>query len=281
MAPLAFLGTGLLGGAFVEAALGRGEQVAAWNRTPAKARALEARGARFAATPAEAARGATRVHLVLRDDASVEEVLAALRPGLDPAAVIVDHTTTQPAFTAARARRLGAEGVRYLHCPVFIGPAAARKGEGVILASGPRALFEEVRGGLERQAARVVYLGERPDLAAVHKLCGNALILGITGLVADTYAVAEGAGVPPAEVMKLFDLLPVGAIVSGRGRSIAARNYVPGFELAMARKDLRLMLETARTPLGTLPGLAARMDALIAQGRGADDIAALGADATG
>src|SRR5829696_4180989 len=99
MTQIAFLGTGLLGSALAEAAAKRGDQVTAWNRTAEKARALEAFGVRAAATPADAVRGAARVHLVLRDDAVVEDVVAALRPGLGARTIIVDHTTTQPAPT--------------------------------------------------------------------------------------------------------------------------------------------------------------------------------------
>src|SRR5215204_1861373 len=192
---IAFLGTGLLGSGFVEAAARRGDQLTVWNRTIDKARALEPLGVRVATTPADAVRGATRVHLVLKDDAVVDEVVAALRPGLAADAIVVDHTTTQPARTAERARRLNADGVRYLHCPVFIGPAAARAGKGIILAAGPRALFDAVQPELQRMAERVEYFGERPDLAAVYKLCGNAFIIGITGLVADVCAVAGAADV--------------------------------------------------------------------------------------
>jgi 3-hydroxyisobutyrate dehydrogenase len=46
MATVAFLGTGLLGSAMVEGMLRRGDAVTVWNRTEAKARALEAAGAR-------------------------------------------------------------------------------------------------------------------------------------------------------------------------------------------------------------------------------------------
>jgi 3-hydroxyisobutyrate dehydrogenase-like beta-hydroxyacid dehydrogenase len=277
MTHIAFLGTGLLGSALVEAALGRGERITVWNRTLAKARALEASGARVAETPADAVRGAARVHLVLKDDAAVEDVVAALRPGLAPDAVVVDHTTTQPALTAERARRLNAEGVRYLHCPVFIGPAAARKGQGTVLASGPRALFDAVKDGLAPMAQRVEYFGERPDLAAVYKLCGNAFIIGIVGLVADVYSVAAGAGVHAPEVLKVLEYFNVGAAVTGRGRNMTARNWEPAFELAMARKDVGLMIETAGArPLATLPALAARMDEIIARGHGGDDLAVLG-----
>lgn len=277
MAEIAFLGTGLLGSAFVQAAQQRGDQVTVWNRTVEKARQLEAFGARVAATPADAVRGAERVHLVLRDDTSVEEVVAALRPGLSPDTVIVDHTTTLPALTAERATRLNAAGVRYLHCPVFIGPAAARQSQGIIMSSGPQALFDQVKDALGKQAAKVEYLGERPDLAAVYKLCGNAFIIGIMGLTADVFAVARGAGVSATDALKLLEFWNPAAVILGRGRTMAAQDFRPSFELVMARKDLRLMLETAAgQDLAALPGIAARMDAMIAAGHGAADMAVIG-----
>lgn len=274
---IAFLGTGLLGSAFVEASLKRGDQVTVWNRTIAKARKLESFGAVVAATPADAVRGAERVHMVLKDDASVEEVVTALRPGLGPDTVIVDHSTTQPALTAERATRLNGEGVRYLHCPVFIGPAAARQSKGIIMSSGPQALFNLVKDALAKQAATVEYLGERPDLAAVYKLCGNAFIIGIMALTADVFAVARGAGVPATDALKLLEFWNPSAVILGRGRTMAAQDFTPSFELAMARKDLRLMLETAADQgLIALPAIAARMDALIDGGDGALDMAVLG-----
>lgn len=277
MSSIAFLGTGLLGSGLIEAASARGDSVTVWNRTTAKARALAAFGVAVADSPANAVRTAARVHLVLKDDAVVEEVIAALRPGLLPEAIIVDHSTTQPALTAERSLRLNAAGVRYLHCPVFIGPAAARKGEGSILASGPAALFEIVKPALERMATKVQYFGERPDLAAIYKLFGNTFIIGVSALVADVFSVASSAGVHPLDSLNVLDLVNPFTTIAGRGRNMAAGNFAPSFELAMARKDVRLMMETAAPlPLAALPGIAARMDALIANGHGGDDLAVLG-----
>jgi 3-hydroxyisobutyrate dehydrogenase-like beta-hydroxyacid dehydrogenase len=279
MSDIAFLGTGLLGAALAEAAAKRGKRVTVWNRTTAKAKALEQFGIRVADSPAAAVRGATRVHLVLKDDGVVEDVVAALRPGLDASAIVVDHTTTQPKLTAARAKRLNADGVRYIHCPVFIGPAAARNQQGTIMASGPGHLFDTIREGLTQMAERVEYLGDRPDLAAVYKLCGNALITGITGLVADVFAVASGAGVAPTDALRVTDFISPSAVIAGRGRNMAVGNFAPSFELEMARKDVRLMIETAGDiPLAVLGSLANRMDALIASGHGAEDLAVLGVD---
>ena len=281
MTSIAFLGTGLLGSALIEAAATRGDSITVWNRTAAKARALTEFGVVVAATPADAVRNAARVHLVLKDDAVVEEVIAALRPGLSDHAIIIDHSTTQPALTAARALRLNAEGVRYLHCPVFIGPAAARRGEGAILVAGPAVLFEMVKPALERMAPTVHYFGERPDLAAVYKLFGNTFIIGVSALVADVFAVAVNAGVSPLESLNVLELVNPFTTIATRGRNMAAGNHAPSFELAMARKDVRLMIETAGAlPLAALPSIATRMDVLIAEGHGEDDLAVLGTAAT-
>lgn len=277
MARIAFLGTGLLGAAFAEAAAARGDTVTAWNRTAAKAQALARFGVQAAASPAEAVRGATRVHLVLRDDAVVEEVIAAARPGLSPGAIVLDHTTTRPDLTAARAKRLQAEGLEYLHCPVFMGPAAARQAQGSMMVASPRALFERVEADLAKMTTRLEYLGERADLAAAHKLFGNTVIIGLVAIMADVLAIARSSGVDPQAAIDRLKTLDLNAMVTRRGVAMAKGDFTPSFELAMARKDVGLMLETAEgAPLAALPAIAARMDELIAAGHGDKDASALG-----
>ena len=137
---IAFFGMGLLGSNFVRAYRRRGEEVRVWNRTAAKAQALEAEGAVAFADPAEAAKGAERIHLTLSDDAAVDEVLERARPGFAEGVMIVDHTTTSPTGTLARAARWHERGVDFLHAPVFMGPQNALEATGLMLASGrPRA----------------------------------------------------------------------------------------------------------------------------------------------
>jgi len=280
MSNIAFLGTGLLGGAFAEAAAKRGDTVTAWNRSPDKVRALAQFGVTAAATPADAVRTASRVHLILKDDAVVDEVLAAARAGLAPDTVIIDHTTTLPALTAKRAQRLAAEGLKYLHCPVFMGPAAARNAQGAIMVAGPRPLFESVQADLAKMTGRLEYLGERADLAAVNKLFGNAMIIGVSAILADVLTMAQASQVNPEDAIKLLKLIDLNAIVAGRGTNMAKGNFTPTFELTMARKDIGLMLDTAvDRPLAVLPLIAQRMDQLIAAGHGAQDASVLGIDA--
>ena len=96
MSTIAFLGTGLLGAAFAEAAAKHGDTVTAWNRSPDKVHALAQFGVIAAASPAEAVRNASRVHIVLKDDAVVEAVLAAARAGLSPDATIIDPPHSSP-----------------------------------------------------------------------------------------------------------------------------------------------------------------------------------------
>src|SRR5579871_3276725 len=122
---IAFLGTGLLGANFTRALLRRGESVQVWNRTPAKARALEADGAKAFDDPADAVRGAARVHLTLSDDAAVDDVLERARPGFAPGVILVDHTSTAPSGTRARAQRWEERKVAFQHAPVFMGPQNA------------------------------------------------------------------------------------------------------------------------------------------------------------
>ena len=280
MTQIAFLGTGLLGAAFAEAAAKRGDSVTVWNRSADKARALESFGIRVAVSAADAVRGAQRVHIVLKDDAVVEDVLGQARAGLSSEAVVIDHTTTLPALTGPRLQRLNADGVKYLHCPVFMGPAAARTAQGSMMVSGPQALFASVEAELARMTGRLVYLGERGDLAAVNKLFGNALIIGLGGTVADVMTMASASSVDAADVLKLFALLDLNAMASRVGSSMAQRDFTPTFELSMARKDVGLMLQTAGDkPMAALPGVAARMDQLIAAGHGDKGTAVMAIDA--
>ena len=280
MANIAFLGTGLLGGAFAEACAKRGDTVVAWNRSADKVLALGQFGVKAAATPADAVKGASRVHFVLKDDAVVEEVIAAARPGLAANAILIDHSTTLPALTAERAKRLHAQGLKYLHCPVFMMPQAARNAQGSMLAAGPKALFEGVKADLARMTGRLEYLGERADLAAVNKLLGNAMIIGMSATMADVLTLAKAGGVAGADAIKLLALFDVNAMIATRGLDMAKGNFTPRFELAMARKDVRLMLEAAGgRPLAALPAIAARMDQLIATGHGAKDASVVGIDA--
>jgi len=278
MNTVAFLGTGLLGGAMVERMLAQGDSVTVWNRTASKLQALQAAGAAVARAAADAVAAADHVHIALTDDPVVDAILAEVMPRLRRDAIVMDHSTTSPVTTKSRADRLAQAGVRFLHAPVFMSPQMCRDGKGLIMVSGPPAIFEAAQAALARMTGDVWYLGERSELAACYKLFGNSMLFAINAGLTDVLAMAKNLGVAGEEAIALFSRFNTSMAIPMRGKKMASGDFSPMFELAMARKDVRLMLESAGPlPLVVLPALAARMDEMIAAGHGKDDFSAIAA----
>jgi 3-hydroxyisobutyrate dehydrogenase-like beta-hydroxyacid dehydrogenase len=275
---VAFLGTGLLGGAMVERMLAQGQSVAVWNRTAAKLEPLRHAGARVAPSAGDAVSDAARIHLALTDDAVVDAILSEVLPRLQAGAVVIDHSTTLPVKTRDRAATLARRGMRFVHAPVFMSPQMCRDGKGLIMVSGPAAVFEAVQPALAQMTGDVWYLGERAELAAAYKLFGNSMLFAINAGLTDVLAMARNIGVTGDEALALFSRFNTSMAIPMRGQKMVNADFSPMFELAMARKDVRLMLESAgQQPLIVLPALAARMDEMIAAGHGKDDVAAIAA----
>jgi len=280
---IAFFGMGLLGSNFVRALRRRGEAVHVWNRSPDKATALEAEGARAFADPAEAARGAARVHLTLPDDAIVDDVLERARPGLAAGVILVDHSTTSVQGALGRMARWRERGITFVHAPVFMGPQNARESTGIMMVSGPRSVVDPLRAVLAPMTGKLVDLGERPDAAAAFKLLGNLFLICMTAGLAEMLALAKALHVPADQAASLFDQFNPGTTIGGRIKRMVEASFAdPSWELTMARKDARLMLDAAAdagVPLALLPAIAARMDAVIGEGHGADDWTVIAKDA--
>jgi 3-hydroxyisobutyrate dehydrogenase-like beta-hydroxyacid dehydrogenase len=276
MTNVAFLGTGLLGSGMVEAMLGRGDRVTVWNRTASKAHALERFGAIVAATPEEAVAAGDHVHMALPDDAVVDAMLSRCAPHLRKGATVLDHSTTSPSGTKTRVPRLQTQGVRFLHCPVFMSPQMTRDATGIMLVSGPEAIFGDVAGDLKKMTGEVWYLGERPELAASYKIFGNSMLFVVAAGIADVFAMAKGIGIAPADALEVFSKFNAAGVIPARGRKMARGDFSATFELTMARKDIRLMIEAAGDrPLAVLKSIASRMDDAIAKGHGQDDLGAI------
>ncbi|MCX7227422.1 MAG: NAD(P)-binding domain-containing protein [Burkholderiales bacterium] len=275
---IAFLGTGLMGTGFVRRMLSQGHQVTVWNRSADKAQALEAHGARACASAAEAVSGVDRVHLMVADDAVVDAILEPIVEVIPAAAWIVDHTTTATTPTAERAKRWAARGRRFVHAPVFMGPANCVDGTGVMLLSGDKAMCDAVTPLLEPMTGKLIWLGPQPERAASFKLFGNLTLIGLAGVLGDVCRLADAVGIPPTEAMGLFASFNPGAMLPARAAKIASGPYDQvSFEVAMARKDVRLMIEEAArhgVDLAVMPAVAALQDAAIARGEGALDTSA-------
>ena len=275
---IAFFGTGLMGAGFVRRQLANGHAVNVWNRSPAKAQALVALGAVAFDDPGAALAGAERIHLSLADDASVDAVLEPLAGAIPAATWIVDHTTTAVRPTAERAARWAARGRRFVHAPVFMAPSNAADGTGLMLVSGAQADHDALLPALQGMTGKVVYVGAAPERAAAFKLFGNLTLIGMLGVLGDLNRLAHAVGIPTAEAFSLFQHFNPGATLPARAARIEnALTNVPSFEMSMARKDVRLMIEEAQrggVELFVMPGVAAMFDAAIERGEGALDSAA-------
>ncbi len=275
---IAFLGTGLMGTGFVTRMLAQGHEVTVWNRTPGRTGPLEKLGARACASAADAVEGVERVHLMLADDAVVDAVLEPIADAIPADAWIVDHTTTATTPTAERAGRWAARGRRFLHAPVFMGPANCVDGTGVMLLSGDRATCDAATPMLAPMTGKVVYLGPEPERAASFKLFGNLTLIGMAGVIGDVCRLAGAVGIAPADAVGLFAAFNPGAMLPQRAAKIASGPYDEvSFEVAMARKDVRLMIEEAGrhgVELAVMPAVAAVQDAAIARGEGRLDTSA-------
>lgn len=272
----AYLGTGLLGSAFVRAMLKRGAAVRVWNRTAAKAQALAADGAEVADSAAAAVEGADIVHLTLRDDATVDEVLASVRPHLTPGALILDHTTTSVDGARQRTADWNKQGFRYLHAPVLMAPKHALEAAGLMMVSGDAALIEAALPELRPMTGKVMNLGTDPGAAAAIKLVVNLYSAAMMAGLSDVLNVAKAAGLPLQAVRQMFAQRDLTALTLGMLDRIGSERLRehPSWELAMARKDVRLAIEEGAKSghrMVAMPAAAAEMDRWIADGFGHAD----------
>lgn len=268
-----FLGTGLLGSGFVKRFLDAGETPRVWNRSMAKAQSLVDAGAVGIATLEAAVDGAERIHICVTADAAVDSILETIAPKLVPGAIVLDHSTTLPNTTSKRAAWCAENNVTFLHCPVFMSPAVAAAGQGTMIAAGPKTVFDTVKDEIEPMSAKLMFVGERSDLAAAFKIVGNGFSLCMLAGLNDVFSVADGAGIAPNEVIDFLLEFDNRYMISGRGRNMANGKFDPSWALSMARKDVGLMLDTASgDPMVALPALAKHMDATAAEGHGDADV---------
>lgn len=280
---VAFLGMGLLGANFVRALINKGTSVQVWNRTSSKAAELEKYGATAFAEVADAVKGADRIHLTLKDDAAVDEVLAKASAGFMPGAIIIDHTTTSAPGAVQRTREWKQRGFTYVHAPVFMGPPNALESTGYMLVSGDQTIISQLEPELSKMTGKVLNFGEETGRAAGVKLIGNAFLVTFTAGIADTLSLAKALQIPVSDISTLFDWWNPGAMLPARLKRMTSGNYdQPSWELNMARKDTGLFIQAAQqggTKLAVMPAVAAEMDRYIASGYGNNDWTVIAKDA--
>jgi 3-hydroxyisobutyrate dehydrogenase len=144
-----------------------------------------------------------------------------------------------------------------------------------MLASGPRDLFDRLEPELAKMTGKLLYVGAEPQRAASFKLLGNSFLMQMIASLTDTLALAKALGVSPTDVGTLLESFNPAALVGVRlKRMLKGKFSEPSWELSMARKDARLMMEEAErshVPLAILPAVAKEMDLWIEKGHAQDD----------
>ena len=279
---VAFLSLGAMGAPMAGHLARAGHAVTVWNRTRAKADAwAAAHGGRAAATPAEAAAGASVVFACTGDDDALRAIAAGpdgALAGLAPGAVFVDHTTVSAEVTRELAQAAAARGVAWIDAPVSGGEEGARRGELTVMAGGDAEAFARVAPLLGCYARKAVRLGPT-GAGQLAKMVNQICIAGLVQALAEGLHFAERAGLDPRA---LFEVLAEGAAGSWQMRqrtpTMIERRFDFGFAVDWMRKDLGIALAEARRNGARLPVTALvdqRYAELQARGRGRWDTSSL------
>ncbi|WP_144184708.1 NAD(P)-dependent oxidoreductase [Elioraea rosea] len=280
---VAFVGLGTMGVSMAGNIARAGFRLVVHSRTKAKADALLAAGARWAATPAEAAKGAQAVCLCVPDAPDVEAVLfgaGGAAEGLGQGAIVIDFSTIAPSPAASFAQRLGGQGVAMLDSPVSGGPKGAADGTLTCMVGGERAAFDAAATLFSAVGKTITYLGPAGS-GQVCKAANQLIICAAMQAAAEGLALGAKAGLD-VEAMRQ-------ALLGGSARSAVLENHAvrmlkesfspPNFRAALMRKDIRIALEAVQAHGVFAPAtahVAQMFEAIANQGRADQDCTVLG-----
>jgi len=278
---IGWIGTGVMGVAMAGHLQKAGHRLAVFNRTRAKAKALEDGGALWCASPRAVADASEAVFSIVGFPQDVEQTYLGPEGVLTAAALprlVVDMTTSQPALARRIAEAAAARGVRSLDAPVSGGDVGARNAALAIMVGGERAAFDEVLPLFRCLGQNISYMG--PAGAGQHtKMCNQILIAGNMIGVCEALLYAARAGLDRQAVIDIVGKGAAGSwSINNLGPRIVAGNYAPGFLVEHFIKDMGIALDEARGMGLALPGLALVHQlylAVKAQGFGRDGTQAL------
>lgn len=250
---IAFLGVGLMGSPMVRNLLDAGYPITLWNRTASKCEPF-ADEATVADSPKDAVRNADVVITMLENGDVVDDVMvaqggiAALKAG----AVYIDMSSVQPSLARRHAELAQEQGAGYVDAPVSGGTVGAEQAKLSIMAGGTDADVERVRPIFE-VLGKCTPIG--PVGAGQLAKLANQAIVGITiGAVSEALLLAAKGGADPAAVREaLMGGFAGSRILELHGQRMIDRDFAPGAPARIQLKDLRMILDEARSEGLTLP----------------------------
>ncbi|GAA2243755.1 NAD(P)-binding domain-containing protein [Promicromonospora sukumoe] len=270
------LGLGAMGSALAAALLDAGHATTVWNRAPARATALSARGAAAPSGIADAVTAHPLVVACLLDHASMHETLDPVL-GRMRGSTLVNLTTTTPNEARELAAWADRHGVRYLDGAIMATPPMIGTSDASILYSGPREVFDDVRPVLDRWATST-YDGADPGLASLFDL---AMLSGMYTMFAGFLhgaAMAGSAGMTATEfaarATPFLSAMTAGfahdaAVVDGGDYTVAGQQSLDFSDLSHI---VRASEEQGVDP-APVAAVQALISAQIAQGHGAEAFA--------
>ena len=272
-----FIGLGLMGRPMALHLEKAGHALHLWARRPESLAAFAAVNASTQASPAEVARHAEVVFLMVADAPDVEAVCfgeLGLAAGAAPGLVVVDMSTIAPDAARRIGRRLAERGIEFLDAPVSGGEAGAINAALTIMVGGKPEVFEKVRPLLEKLGKSATLIGDS-GAGQVAKACNQILTgVGVMAL-AEAFNFATRSGVDAGKVREaLLGGFAYSKILENHGQRMLERNFKPGFKAWMHQKDLRIVMEEAHRLGLMLPSAAATaqvFNAMVGSGMGEDD----------
>jgi 3-hydroxyisobutyrate dehydrogenase len=251
---LAFLGLGVMGYPMAGHLARAGHQVTVYNRTAAKAQAWakEYAGTQRA-TPAEAAAGAEIVFTCVGNDDDIRAVATVAFAGMDPGAVLVDHTTASADVARELAALAKSKELGFLDAPVSGGQAGAVNGKLTIMVGGEPAVFGRAEPVMAQYARAVTLMGPAGS-GQLTKMVNQICIAGLVQALAEGLDFARRAGLDPKQVV---EVISKGAAQSwqmdNRAQTMVDGKFDFGFAVDWMRKDLAICLAEARRNKAALP----------------------------
>jgi 3-hydroxyisobutyrate dehydrogenase-like beta-hydroxyacid dehydrogenase len=237
---VAVVGLGAMGRRMAARLLETGHDVVVWNRTAERAGPLVDRGARPAATPAEAADRADAVITMLASPEALEDVTDG-PGGIATAAgqaTVIEMSTVGPA-AIARLRSALPDGIALLDAPVQGSLGEAEDGSLRIWVGGEAADVERWTPLLSSLGSPL-HVGPLGAGASV-KLVTNSTLLGVLGVLGEALALAEGLGLDREIALEALKATPLAEQVERRRAALQDAVDPPRFTLSLARKDGELI----------------------------------------
>ena len=275
---MGLIGIGHMGAAFAERLLDAGYPLVVSNRTPEKARALEARGARVVATPEELVGQVDVVLTSLANDEAFEAVASGIIAAARPGQVLVDLSTVSPAVSARIAGLAEGVSVAYVRAPVSGNPTVVRAGNLSFMVSGPQQAVDEIEPVLLAIGPTVHRVGDG-EQARVVKLAINLMIAILVQAMSEAVVLGEASGVSREAILRVMRGSAVGApLVNYKSAPLLDDDYSATFTTELMEKDVDLALDVAAQAGVELPlteEMKAHLRATIEDGYGDDDFLAL------